>query len=236
MYLEPDAVGALEGDTLFYPCAGGDAAELFSAFSSQCRKFLYVDMGYDLSHPPHGPQSGDAVLRTSERMGPPASTIEIRRDGRSVHRFVEPGERREIYECNGELVDVTWRRGFAQFALWNLPDRSLRVFVHRGDSRGEGGSNVFFFENRRGRVAQLSNVFDTLCEKLSNNALVVSDGSNIVAPRQLACFHRRRDVSEEEAYAAMKDAAFEHGPFAWRCCGFMGARYGPTLIWRLRRL
>jgi len=45
---------------------------------------------------------------------------------------------------DGRRLTVIRRCGYEQYALGEFPNRSIGVFVHRGDSPGEGGSNVCF--------------------------------------------------------------------------------------------
>src|SRR6185295_16539471 len=63
--------------------------------------------------------------------------------GHREYRYVEPGRLRQVYQrdCDGRRLAVIRRRGFGQYALAEFPDRSIGVFVHRGDSPGESGSN-----------------------------------------------------------------------------------------------
>lgn len=81
----------------------------------------------------------------------------------------------------------------------------------------------------------LSNLYNKLSKKLSDQALIVSDGSN-VRRRVLRGFHRK-SVSGAEAYDALREQGFTFGEFRWRCAGYMGSCGGsPTLVWHVARL
>lgn len=100
--------------------------------------------------------------------------------GRRGPRQIDPARLEETYlhEASGRLIRVTRRRGFAQYALKEIPNGSLGVFFHRGDSMGEGGSDAWFLANRPRRHPPLSNLFARLKQKLAYPALIASDGSN----------------------------------------------------------
>jgi hypothetical protein len=87
-----------------------------------------------------------AALGTRQTRGTTA-TIERRTgdDGRA-YNFLKPSKLTETYErSDGRRLKVIRRRGFGQIALSRqFSDRSLGVFMHRGDSPGESGSNVYW--------------------------------------------------------------------------------------------
>jgi hypothetical protein len=128
---------------------------------------------------------------------------------------------------------VNRRRGFGQYALTNeFSDASIGVFVHRGDSPGEGGSNVYYLANRARDHEPCSNLLAKLVTKLAHRALIVSDGSNSRC-RKLKRFHCCNDVSGNEAFAQMKSERICFGGLNWRCVGYLSNKYGPTLVWEV---
>ncbi|SRR5579885_377985 len=233
-HIEPAALSGLQSKSLFYPAAGDDWGDFLSSFSDYVDEFHFCDITYDFSR-----------LRSSlncswlqigrEQQGNSSSLIENRHNERRPYKYVEPGRLKEVYESklDGKRLTVIRRRGFGQYALAEFPDRSIGVFVHRGDSPGDGGSNVYFFTDRKFDHAPLSNLFSKLSAKLADRALIVSDGSN-ARPRFLKRFHNK-NVSGSDAFAMLQHQLFSFGPFAWRCVGFMTPRYGPTLVWRVER-
>jgi hypothetical protein len=131
-------------------------------------------------------------------------------------------------------VTINRRRGFGQYALVNeFSDRAIGVFMHRGDSPGEGGSNVYFLANKDSRHEPCGRLFDKLSKKLDDRALIITDGSNTRLKR-LRAFHRQ-DIAGPAAYSAAAKLAFVYGGFSWQCVGYMSNKYGPTLIWGLSR-
>jgi hypothetical protein len=140
-----------------------------------------------------------------------------------------PGRLIEFYgrEDDARRLKIVRRREFGQCALSEFADRSIGIFVHRGDSEGEGGSNLFFLAN--------TPLYDKLSRKLADTALVVSDGS-LVEPSFLRKFHRpKKEKSGFDAYRFHKKKHYPFDPFDWRCVGYLGQRNGPTLVWQLTR-
>jgi hypothetical protein len=105
--------------------------------------------------------------------------------------------------------------------------------VHRGDSVGESGSNVFFLGNRKCDHEPLSNLFNKLACKLSDHALVITDGSN-ARPKFLRKFHNTETLGFG-AFSELRKQHFSYGNFDWICVGYVEQRYGPTLVWDLTR-
>ena len=79
---------------------------------------------------------------------------------------------------SGRVVEVCLRRGFGQYALHEVTDGTLGMFMHRGDSGGEGGSGVCYLANQRMSHAPISDLFDVIKRKLTMPGLIASDGSN----------------------------------------------------------
>jgi hypothetical protein len=202
-------------------------------------EFHFADIAYDFSDQRRRPKLPDDVrwrFISEELVGTPIATIEQRCSAtRRGYRELEPAWLNQVYERSddGRRIKVVWRRGFGQYALAEFAAGSLGVFVHRGDSGGEGGSNVFYLGNRARDHEPCSNLFDKLRERLPDKALIVSDGSNSDIPF-IAQFHRK-DIASEAAFARMRDRHFDYGGLDWRCVGYLGPRYGPTLVWQVGR-
>ena len=229
MYLEPEIVADLAGDTLFYPTAGSDWADFLLPFAQIVKRFVFADLAYqftdkDLAYFPSMP--GYRLIE--ERLqGPPESAVE-RTGG---FRNVDPGWLIRNYVDGQQMpLELTFRRGFGQYALREIEDGAVKVFVHRGDSAGEGGSNVSFFRDYASDHPPCGHLLTTLSQKLSPSALIITDGSN--TSNFLAKFHRkRREVSSAEAYEEMRGKVYRLGPLSLSCVGYASSRYGPTLIW-----
>lgn len=167
--------------SLFYPCAGNDWSVVLNLFAEHIDSFMFVDTQYQFDRIRPIEVAGLELLPASTHLrGEAYSPLErIPSYGRR-HRHVEPAWLEETYlhQGSGRHIKVTRRRGFGQYALREIPDGSLGVFFHRGDSMGEGGSDAWFLANRRRNHPPLSHLFRTLKRKLAYPALIVSDGSN----------------------------------------------------------
>ena len=68
--------------------------------------------------------------------------------------------------------------------------------------------------------------------KLPKGGLVVTDGSNSDSggPRQFSKFYHNRDIG-----ICAKDKAedFEYEGREFACIGYIGEKYGPTLVWQV---
>jgi hypothetical protein len=159
-------------------------------------------------------------LITTEIEGKPKARIQPPTADRP-YRELEPGRLKQVYERARDCrsLTVVRRRGFGEYALDEFPNRSIGVFVHRGDSPGEGGSNTYFLANKKLDHRPLSRLFDKLTQKLADRALIISDGS-LVDPRL-----KRRFRGQQ----------FIFGSFEWKHAGFIGGHGSPTSIWEVAR-
>lgn len=229
MYLESEIIADLAGETLFYPTAGRDWADFLLPFTKIVKRFVFVDLAYqftdmDLARFPSIP--GYRLIE-ERLLGPRHSALESSWGFRNV----EPGWLVRSYVDDQEMpLEVTFRRGFGQYALRENEDGAIKVFVHRGDSSGEGGSNVSFFRDYASDHPPCGHLLTTLTQKLSPSALIITDGSN--TSNFLAKFHRRRrNTLGEAAYLSMRGKTYALGRLSLTCVGYASARYGPTLIW-----
>lgn len=233
-HIADEWIAAVEGTSFFYPCAGGDHDEPLSVFQNHIDTFWFSDINYrrGLKLPPVSLANFCRVKRTV--LGAPHSQLEMRTAGESHHRFIEPSKLVETYERRGDgrRISIIRRRGFGQIALTEeFKQRSLGVFMHRGDSTGEGGSNVFFLANIKKRYEPLGNLFDKLADRLADRAMIISDGSNTSIPQ----LRVHRQATGCDAFSDHHGHEFGFGGFRWCCVGWLGRRYGPTLVWGLTR-
>lgn len=226
-------------DTLFfYPAAGSDYADPLEALNGYLNTFLFCDVNYPrrLSMGLIFKDKNSHLFVRRERSGMPNAMMEKRRDSRNrEYWFLEPSSLLDVYEQSGDKpLHIIRRRGFGQMALTKeFAPRSIGVFMHRGDSRGEGGSAMFFLSNKIRRFEPIGNLFDKLSARLADKALVITDGSN-TSISNLSKFHRQ-DVKGSVAYEYHRGKDFVFGDFHWSCVGWLSNRYGPTLVWGLRR-
>lgn len=169
------------GKVFMYPCAGFDMPDILEKFGHQFDTFLFVDIRYDFRRHMVPPISGwRQVPGTRRLMGAPFCRLSwVSFDNRS-YREVEPAWLRfdMRHSTSGRVVELCLRRGFGQYALHELEDGSLAMFLHRGDSSAEGGSGVWYLADRRMSHPPLSRLFDVIKRKLAPDAWIGSDGSN----------------------------------------------------------
>jgi len=237
-YIPPEWLRVVAGKAFFYPCAGSDISEPLSIFAPFMADLWFADIAY-----PAGLQLPQAIQPAAPREytltdtlidGAPSAQME-RRDG---HRFLLPSRRIETYvRPDGSSFRVVRRRGFGQIGLGTeFSDRSIGVFFHRGDSGGgEGGSNVSFFANKHLRYPPLNNLFSLLRRKLTEPALIVSDGSMTTRSHPIAQFHHR-SMTSAEAFDCIRGRQWVVEGVRWTCIGFVGRRYGPTLVWAVEQI
>ena len=125
-------------------------------------------------------------------------------------------------------------RHAAEVLVDRFPERSIGVFMHRGDGAGEGGSALSFLDPDSRYPSCFSYHLDTLAPRLADRALIVTDGSN-TSVSWLEKFYDAR-IPAREAYSIAAQTHYELARFHWRCVGWLGRRYGPTLVWGVERL
>lgn len=170
-----------QGKLLLSVCASMDIPDFVQAFGPRFDTFLFVDLKYDFLRMMIPQIVGWVEVPGTKRVeGKPSDQVRIVEVGESRYREIEPAWMRVNYtnKETGKVIELCFRRGFGQYALHELENGSLSMFVHRGDSRGEGGSNTFFLANRRTKHPPLSRLFDVVKSKLSKEAWIASDGSN----------------------------------------------------------
>lgn len=207
-----------------YPCAGRDIAEPVQVFGAHFDTFLFVDIKYNARCAEPQIPGWHIVPGSQRRFG--SSNCSIRRCsiGKISFRDVDPEWffTDYIHEATGRKIALVRRRGFGQYALHELPDGSLSMFMHRGDSGGEAGSNVFYLANRRTSHAPLSNLMNVLKRKLAYPALIASDGSNTTIRQLLASARGGEDIS-----------AFTSHGLIWRSHEHVRTVQKNTKIWEV---
>ncbi len=174
--------GFYAGNVFLYPCAGMDIVQPISAFGLQFDTMLFVDLGYQFDSGFHLPKiDGWKELNESILIeGPKYSSVKNFQSGKHFRKEIEPAWRKSLYQHteSGRCINIVFRRGFGQYALQEISDGTLGMFLHRGDSQGEGGSRVCYLSNRKMKHAPLSNLLNTIKSKLAMPGLIGSDGSN----------------------------------------------------------
>lgn len=245
--LDEKALTPLKGTTLFYPCSGYDVFVPIQLFSPIVSDYWFIDRGYfspghqDTCHlgfdAPADQQKplliGDKNYEwiESEITGP-ASWTRYERD-------IEPCVLSETYSQvkSGNLIRVHRRRGYG-FSAFNKEivhnNRCrLGVFFYRGDSEGEGGSGNIWLTPER---------IETICNKLVDGGLIVTDGSQHGWCNEHQELWKNNWKSRRELRPSKpSDLIKTYEPFEdkkgnrFTCVGYAGHRYGPTMIWQVKK-
>jgi hypothetical protein len=236
-YIAQEWLEVSRDTAFFYPAAGSDYTEPLTIFQNYVSEFWFSDIyPTGLQLPPVCAFHTDLHPLEQNTSGEPFAIMETRRaeNGRR-YRFVQPSKLTEVYETtDGRHITVVRRRGFGQIGLTKeFGERSLGVFMHRGDSPGEGGSNVYFLANKKTYYEPCGSLFNKLARRLKDRALVISDGSNTNI-RQLRRFHSS-STEGRQAFAYHQGRDFDFGGFRWSCVGWLSMKNGPTLVWGLTR-
>ena len=233
--IDLDALKDIPGRSFLYPCAWEDWNDVLPAFADHFDNFIFVDICYQFKSPKSIRIPGwNQLTDQTVLIGPPQDSMRQIVDGTSRYRDITPAWLSEEFVNDvGRVIKVTRRRGFGQFALDEVPDDSMGVFCHCGDSPGEGGSNSWYIANRRCSFPMLSNLFDKIKRKLAYPALIVSDGS-LSTIRHLT---RPTGTQKGSAFSTHGIVAFTHFGLDWRPVGeLLGRPHDPRrrIIWRVQ--
>lgn len=238
-FIEPKWLREIVNTKFYYPAAGADFREPLQIFCDHLSEFMFCDTNYgrSLRLEPVLSREDQFELIDQIRIGSFQINMEYRSDpyGRQ-YRHLAPSKIIERYRrVDGRTIVVIRRCGFGQIGLLSeFEPRSLGVFMHRGDSMGEGGSNCWYLANRKRYYEPCSNLFIKLREKLADKAIIISDGSNTRI--KTLCRYHQTPISSIDAYTKEQGKIFDWGGFRWSCIGWMTRRYGPTLVWGVERI
>jgi hypothetical protein len=234
--LPPEILDSLESPVLFYPCSGNDLAVPIEAFSPAITEFWFVDHGYfSPGHQDTRRYGYDvaAGLAAPVLAGSPAyehldTTVEGPPEWRRQDRDIIPCIRSERYRhrATGRVITIRRRRGYGFSAFRTEIDR-LGVFFYRGDSLGEGGSGNFWLASDHMRE---------VCAKLVDGGLIVTDGSNTGGGRSYSRLAEWHWSATDRREVVAKAGSFSVDGRTFTCVGYLGQRYGPTLVWQVRKL
>lgn len=225
----------LKDTCLFYPCSGPDWLEPIQRFVPHIREFWFVDPAYFrdginarkltpllIEHPEY-------THLDTRIEGDLAAKEETRTDPKTGHTyaFYIPCTVTEHYSDvrTGKDFVVHRHRGDGRHTLGRLI-APLGVFFHRGDNgpgKAEGSSGAHWLSKEW---------LTPVLEKLVDDGLIVSDGS---------CGQDYPELSKQR-WAKLGEAAVDAvRPFTdsagrvFTCIGYAGERYGPTLIWKVKK-
>lgn len=234
MQIENKWMEIAERGSLYYPAAGCDWKEFIETFRCHVSKYIFCDLHYPkrLKLNKISEKIADLKLLSSMITGVPDNEL-VNVKG---YRELDPSWLIERYadQLNNRTLEVTRRRGFGQCGMLEQPSKSISVFVHRGDSPGESGSNTFYFRNAVANFPPLTHLFNSLCDRLTDECLIISDGSN-VGKRFMNRWHRKSEITDAELLKCYSGKTWTFGNFEWRLVGRVSDNYGPTLVWGLTR-
>lgn len=226
-FIEPDWLEAVGGKLLFYPAAGPDMAPFVTLFAPAIRDFRFNDLWY------YSTRSDELLTPAFERVtvlakpDPDVRDQPVQRidNGSGVFRDITSSVLVERFVGPSGEITISRRKGFGQYALGELPERSIGVIVHRSDSEGQGGSNTWFLANRNARHPPVGRLWEKLSQRLADRA--VSDGSLT----DFKFLKATKNVDAKSLYE--RGFGLRHEGFDWRCVGYMTDR--PSAIWGLTR-
>jgi hypothetical protein len=155
---------------LFYPCAGCDILTPIRAFEATIDEFWFVDSNeYRDGRRPALPKEVHAkeVQQTQSILNDtkyPVTTYKYQ-----TNRF---NKTVAVNLVNGDAVNV-----FDRLFRGNQDDRILAVFFHRGDSRGEGGSDIYWLSTVDGE-GEPNELLHLVLNTISKPGILCTDGSN----------------------------------------------------------
>jgi hypothetical protein len=230
---QDDRLHHLSETTLYYPCCGSDWAEPLRLFGPWVRSIRFVE----LHHRPRVRNRGQLDPRLypewqflsregEEDATQPFSTgLGQDQSGDQSSTISE----RYCHLPTGREVVIHWHRSDARLTLNQFSD-PLGVFFHRGDrgptkNPGEGSSGSHWLSKAW---------LEPVIARMVNKGFVVTDGSCGLEYPELCRFYDRRTMDGQAAVAQAQE--FTSGDVHFKCVGFAGMRYGPTLIWQISKL
>jgi hypothetical protein len=225
--IEQEWLHAVAGKALVYPAADDDTHPFVEAFAPHICDFHFNDLRYSTATDRRRSAPKRFKLLDAKRPDPALRNAEVERRSHPSrgYRYLAPSVLVERLSDGETEIVVRRRRGFGQYAMSEFADRSIGVFVHRCDSTGESGSNVWFLANMQSDHEPVSNLWDKLSARLADRAIIVSDGS-------LTQFKFLRRAMKRGEPSQVPPKVF--GGFKWHCIGQMTDGRG-GLVWGLDR-
>lgn len=237
--LDTNGILGIENSSLFYPSSGNDWITPIRIFSPVITEFWFVDKGYfapgccdtrdygfDAPADKQAPllkEDSDYRLINIQHKGP------VSWDWYETN--IEPCVLTETYihQPTQKQIIIHRRRGYG-FSAFRNQIHQIGVFFYRGDSLGEGGSGNLWLEPSH---------VNEICNKLMDGGLIVTDGSNPGRSWKTGNYSElsKHDFRSEEAMEFIHSMRpfQDHYGRTFTCIGYAGHRYGPTMIWQVRK-
>lgn len=227
----------LAGTTFYYPCSGRDWEVPLQLFGPYVKHMRFADPNYrcrlirnmgQLS-PGNFPEwrflrreiAGDPKQPSVDYLGP-----NLEKD---LPDF-KPCTVSEVYHCVPTSHEVTmhWHRGDGRKTLDRFDD-PIGVFFHRGDcgptdTPGEGSSGSHWLSKAW---------LEPVIKRMVDGGFIVTDGSCGEEYPEFRRFHGQKGMKGNEAVSQTR--SFTDSGVKFKCVGFAGIRYGPTLIWQVTK-
>jgi len=230
-------------NVLFYPCSGNDIVDAIFYFYPIVDTFFFCDVtrisniaGTDRKIKEKLPDLD--LSKSVEECLWEKNTDERprrRRDVNGREQIIEPPLYRtkttkltRIWRNEKESKEITIIRvvgdGYNVFSSDEIL-KEIGIFFYRGDSYGEGGSDVRWLEteNDRDRCydGRGGKHFDVVLQKIANKGLIVTDGSNCGDEYNFLRQYHEKTVTK--------------GTNTFKCIGKITPRRGSTLVWQIEK-
>ena len=218
---------------LFYPCAGPDWKDAFRYFRDEVDEFVFCDIKYRFNF--------ENLKRFSIRdkeyedfsftLRPPVRMIDHTSNLKNVKLIPAEYTKFVKHKISNKIKKIIFRMESGQNCLDHFNDEEIYIFFHRGDSEGEGGSDLHFFTNRRNYDGTAENLYSRLIKKLAPISYVVSDGSNndVIREQNL----NLQDMTDVQIENEIFGKKFIHDNLEWTCVKRLNDKNGPTLVWKV---
>lgn len=210
--LPTDVLNSLNARNLFYPASGRDIDVPINILYPWIKTFWFVDAYYEKKPFLKLRKQFELIDKKSESLsGATIKSHEKYHVEVYTESFIDTKHNITFHvnKCRG--------RGYDTFRsiLKNNKDQ-LSIFFYRGDGEGEGGSSFKWLHKDR-----LKNIF----EVLEDGGLIITDGSNGTSKFRL----KDKETVEDAVHNKKRFKVWDRELI---CVGYIGERYGPTLIWR----
>jgi hypothetical protein len=218
---------------LFYPCAGPDWKDAFRYFSKEVDEFVFCDIKYRFNF--------ENLKRFSIRdkeyedisftLRPPIRMVDHTSNLKNIKLMPAEYTKFVKHKISNKTKKIIFRMESAQNCLDHFNDEEIYVLFHRGDSEGEGGSDLHFFTNKRNHYGTAENLYSRLIKKLAPISFVASDGSNndVIREQNLDF----KDMTDEQIQKEVIGKKFTDNILDWTCLRRLNDRYGPTFVWEV---
>lgn len=231
-FIEVSALEAIRGKPFLYAAAGSDLEQPIVALTGHVHDFTFVDINYGIARMRRALEPSTSFLFRGQRKEIPEVAGETHTGNQCGRQVVHPFIKVEEYDLlNGDSISVRRRCGYGQYAIAALDPGSLGVFMHRGDSGGEGGSGILFLSDNANDHKPSENLLTLLKTKLAPQALIIADAST--TPSWLKSpFNGDSGREGDEIYFNLRGWEYNQPDCVWRCVGYLPPRYRrPCLVW-----